>query len=43
MKLEDLEAVIAAAVARANKALESAHKGVGLISADDFLAGMQPA
>jgi len=30
-----------AAVARATKALRSAHKGVGLIAADDFLAGMQ--
>lgn len=30
-----------AAVARAKKALRSADKGVGLITADDFLAGMQ--
>ena len=29
-----------AAVARATKALRSADKGVGLITADDFLAGM---
>jgi hypothetical protein len=30
-----------AAVARAKKALRSADKGVGLITADDFLAGMR--
>jgi len=30
-----------AAVARAKKALRSADKGVGLMTADDFLAGMQ--
>ncbi len=30
-----------AAVARAKKALRSADKGVGLMAADDFLAGMQ--
>lgn len=30
-----------AAVARARKALRLADKGVGLITADDFLAGMQ--
>jgi uncharacterized protein (DUF1778 family) len=30
-----------AAVARARKALRSADKGAGLMSADDFLAGMQ--
>ena len=30
-----------AAVARAKKALRAADKGVGLITADDFLAGMQ--
>lgn len=30
-----------AAVARAKRALRSADKGVGLITADDFLAGMQ--
>ena len=30
-----------AAVARAKKALRLADKGVGLMSADDFLAGMQ--
>lgn len=32
-----------AAVARAKKALHSADKGVGVITADDFLAGMQHA
>ncbi len=30
-----------AAVARAKKALGAAEKGVGLMTADDFLAGMQ--
>ena len=30
-----------AAVARAKKALRSADKGVGLITAEDFLAGME--
>ena len=30
-----------AAVARAKKALRAAEKGVGLVTADDFLAGMQ--
>ncbi|MBL8341171.1 MAG: hypothetical protein JNL30_06850 [Rubrivivax sp.] len=30
-----------AAVARAKKALRTAEKGAGLITADDFLAGMQ--
>jgi hypothetical protein len=30
-----------AAVARANKALHSADIGVGVITADDFMAGMQ--
>ncbi len=30
-----------AAVARARKALRSAYKGVGLMSAGDFLAGME--
>lgn len=30
-----------AAVARANKALQSADKGLGLITADEFLVGMQ--
>ena len=30
-----------AAVARARKALRLANKGVGLMAADDFLAGMQ--
>ena len=30
-----------AAVARAKKALRAADKGVGLMTADDFLAGMQ--
>lgn len=30
-----------AAIARARKALRSADKGVGVMTADDFLAGMQ--
>jgi hypothetical protein len=30
-----------AAIARAKKALRSADKGVGVMTADDFLAGMQ--
>lgn len=30
-----------AAIARAKKALRSANKGVGVITADDFLTGMQ--
>lgn len=30
-----------AAIARAKKALRAAEKGVGLVTADDFLAGME--
>ena len=37
----DFRAEQNAAVSRAKKALRSADKGVGLMTADDFLAGMQ--
>jgi len=37
----EFRAVQNAAVARAKNALDAAEKGVGLMTADDFLAGMQ--
>lgn len=37
----EFRAVQNAAVARAKNALDAADKGVGLMTADDFLAGMQ--